>query len=532
MKKKLLLGFLSGILLALSWPTYGFPALLFVAFVPLLIAEKNIRQKYQHTKRKVWVVSFVSFLIWNVATTWWIWYSTPIGAIFAMLANSFLMSIVLMIFHIVAKRQREKISLIFLVTIWLSWEKFHLWWDVSWPWLNIGNAFSECITWVQWYEYTGTFGGTLWVWLTNITLFLGYQKFKQSCKIKQFAPYFAVSIFIFAVPILFSIWRYHTYTEEGNPISVIVLQPNIDPYNEKYNLSNTKISQLLIDLSTSKIDKNVSYVLAPETVFADNIHLKELSFSPPITMLKQWLVFYPKANFVSGVAMIDVFTNKELRTPQSNYLRNGTWYNDYNSAFCLNSQGGISLYHKSKLVVGVENFPYQSILKPILGQTLIDLGGTVALKTTQKERSVFQTNSNTVAPIICYESVYGEFVTEYVRNGANFLGILTNDAWWRDTQGHKQLLSYAKLRAVETRRSVARSANTGISAFINQRGEIIASLPYQNQGSLKETILCNNKITFYVQFGDYIARIALLISLFVFLFSFAKKKEIIHFSHV
>ena len=99
-----------------------------------------------------------------------------------------------------------------------------------------------------------------------------------------------------------------------------------------------------------------------------------------------------------------------------------------------------------RLVVGVENMPYKSFFKPLLGEFMLDLGGTVSSRATQKNRTVFthSTEGSKIAPIICYESIYGEFVTEYARNGAQFFSILTNDAWWGNTQGYKQLLSYAR----------------------------------------------------------------------------------------
>ena len=101
---------------------------------------------------------------------------------------------------------------------------------------------------------------------------------------------------------------------------------------------------------------------------------------------------------------------------------------------------------------------------------MLDFGGTVATRGIQNTRTVFEhAEGYKTAPIVCYESIYGEYVTEYVRNGAQFLSIITNDAWWGNTQGHKQLLSYARLRAIENRRAIARSANTGISAFINAK---------------------------------------------------------------
>ena len=168
-------------------------------------------------------------------------------------------------------------------------------------------------------------------------------------------------------------------------------------------------------------------------------------------------------------------------------------------------------------------FPYQNILKPVLGDIMIDLGGTVAMKTTQDDREVlWLKDSLGTAPIICYESVYGEYVTGYVNNGANFLSIITNDAWWGNTEGHRQHLSYARLRAVENRRFVARSANTGISAIINSRGDIVEKLGYEKKGSISGKVGLNSEKTFYVKYGDYLPRIAQFLALFIFLFSIVK----------
>jgi apolipoprotein N-acyltransferase len=155
---------------------------------------------------------------------------------------------------------------------------------------------------------------------------------------------------------------------------------------------------------------------------------------------------------------------------------------------------------------------------------MIDLGGTVATKTTQDDRAVFETaQGSKVAPVICYESVYGNYVGGYVKNGAQFLAIITNDAWWGDTQGHQQHLSIARLRAIETRRWIARSANTGISAVINPSGKVVDRLEYETQGVLRATIGLSDEITFYTRHGDYIARIAGGMGLFILLFGIFKR---------
>ena len=198
----------------------------------------------------------------------------------------------------------------------------------------------------------------------------------------------------------------------------------------------------------------------------------------------------------------------------ANLVRENLWLEFYNSALSEQFQKEFEVYHKSKLVVGVENMPFKNFLKPLLGDVLINLGGTVSSRVTQNNRSVFDHNSisKKVAPIICYESIFGEFVTGFTKKGANFFAILTNDAWWGETPGHKQLLSYSRLRAIENRRDIVRSANTGISAIISARGEIIKKTKYNTKTVLAGEITPRSELTFYSIYGDLIARWAIFIS--------------------
>jgi len=138
-----------------------------------------------------------------------------------------------------------------------------------------------------------------------------------------------------------------------------------------------------------------------------------------------------------------------------------------------------------------------------------------------EKREVFTSNDGKfkAAPIICYESIYGDFVNGFVRNGANVLFIITNDGWWGNTAGHRQHFTFARLRALETRRPLARSANTGISAFIDQRGDIIEKTEYWIPAVLKANLRVNDKLTFYVIFGNYIGRISTFITIMMLLIS-------------
>ncbi len=530
----ILLAILSGILLWLGWPTYGFAGLLFIALVPLLISERKLRlSDSKNIAGKVFLHSYLTFFIWNIATTYWLYFSTPFGMWFAVLVNTALMSLVFLGYHYLARKATQGAALTFLACLWISFERLHLDWDFSWPWLNLGNGFSETTSWIQWYEYTGTFGGSLWIWLVNIFIFVAVLRFRESgltTRRKFIIKRSLVLTAIITIPVLISkalIIESIPFQKDGGT-NVVIVQPNIDPYEEKYYLNNDSIIKTIMSLAKPEMDQFTDLIITPETVLADDVRLNnltQLKFNPTVLSIRQELYDYPNVNYLGGVAIDEVFTDKRRATGRTNLFRDGrTFYNSYNSAMFLSAGGPLGLYNKSKLVVGVENFPYKGILQPILGDVMLDLGGTVSTKTIQEDRTVFKTiDATVVAPVICYESVYGEYVTEFVKNGAQVLAIITNDAWWNETQGHKQHLSLARLRAIENRRWIARSANTGISAIIDDRGVIKKSLGYEKQGALKGTLLPKTELTFYTIHGDYIARIATVMGLFVLLFSIFRR---------
>lgn len=528
--RNLFLAIASGLLLSFGWPTWGFPLLLFFGFVPLLFLERNIR--LSDKKRKGWRVflyAYLTFFIWNLIKTNWLWFSTEFGAAFAILVNSLIMALVFVLYYHFSKKATFFISLVFLICLWISFEKMHLNWDFSWPWLNLGNGFSEYISWIQWYEFTGTFGGTLWIWLANFLLFKAIISYKENVEKKSFYKEIGIASMVIIIPILISLIQFYTYQEDNqNPVEIVVLQPNIDPYSKKYDMSNEQIAGHLFSLAEKEDLSSVDFVISPETVFAQNERIEYLDYSNFVQQIRNFNKTHPSVNFLTGVSLYAVFEDESKATHQTNTAETGVFFNTYNSALMLSAeQPDLDIYHKSKLVVGVESTPYVWIIKPLLGDIMLDLGGTVAMKTTQENREVFFTHDKkyAAAPIICYESVYGEFVTGYVRNGANFLAIITNDAWWDETQGHKQHLSLARLRAIETRRSIARSANTGISTFINQKGEMQETLAYNTEGALKATINTNDQITFYVKYGDIIYRIALFVLIAVILIRFTRRRS-------
>ena len=521
-RKQLLLAIGSGGLLAASWPINGITLLVFIGLIPLLILEDNIR-KDEHNKKgiRVFLYSYLTFTVWNGLTTWWLINSTVFGMLFANLCNSFFYALIFLCFSWTKTRVSSRSGYLFFITLWIAFEKLHLEWDFSWTWLTLGNVFSEKIYWIQWYEYTGVYGGSLWVLVINVWGFSILKNYGFSSNVKPLLKKITGPLLLIALPIAGSLYLYQQVDEGEKNISVALVQPNIDPYNTKYQLTNSKFLSLWAEQTKPFLKDSLDYILSPETYFAEGFgeELKDYQKNFLHQEIQEELGKIPTTQFITGIQYYNVYVQEEAPSLTANLARKGLWVEYYNSALGEHYSQKPQVYHKSKLVVGVENMPLKSILKPLLGDLMLDLGGTVASRVKQSKRSVFSHPNlkEKAAPIICWESIFGEFVTGYVKEGATFLAIISNDAWWGETPGHKQLLSYTRLRAIETRRDTARSANTGISCIIDARGEILEQTNYNTKTVLKASLSSRETLTFYVRFGDIIARWAGFITVLFFL---------------
>lgn len=520
-----MLSVLSGILLSLAW--LGFPGwTIFLAFVPLLFLERFfIERKAEFRGVMFWGHAFLSFFIWNLATTWWIVHATALGAALAIVTNSLLMSLVWWLAHVARRNFKSNLGYIALITFWLSFEYFHFHWDIEWPWLTLGNAFANNVKMIQWYEYTGFIGGSLWALMLNVMFFKVILAAvpKQLTRNKFFLSLGAFAVLI--VPLAFSLSMYSSYNEKENPKNIVIVQPNIDPYSESFDeQAEMQKLETFISLAATKADEKTDFIIGPETLFENPSYWNETRMESN-GMLKQLCGFlgnYPRAEMVFGVSSFKPYPEKESAPPTAR-TRNNMTYDMFNTAIFLDKSGESQIYHKSILVVGVEKMPFMKYFG-FLGDIVINIGGTSSSLGRQDEPSNFiSTDGTKVAPVICYESVFGEYVTKYIQDGAELIFIITNDGWWKNTPGYKQHESFARLRAIETRRSIARAANTGISCFINQRGDVSKETDWWTETAIKGTINANDTITFYVKYGDYIARISLFVSVLLLLFLISKR---------
>ncbi len=531
---QLFLSILSGLLLYAGWSLSGLEFLVFFAFVPLLYIEHQYSQKGKPSL-KVFIYAYTAFFVWNLFSTWWIVYATVWGGIAAVVFNALFYTIVFWLFHITKAKTGPRFGDMAFIFYWIAFEYIYLHGEISWTWLVLGNAFANHPKIIQWYEYTGTLGGSLWILSINFIIYKFIICYRDTCGTKRLQTFRIVSLLaIIIIPIAWSIYKYNSFQESGKKVEIVVVQPNIDPYNEKFSESYPPIQQVnkIISLANPLITPNTSYIVAPETAIPTGIWEENLYNNYLTAPLLSYVKKHPNINIVIGATTYKNYGNKK-ETPTARMIRgisDTIYYDAFNTALQINTRN-IDTYHKSKLVIGVEMLPYPNILGPLLQNFIIDLGGTTGSLGTQKERSVFVSNDSItkVGPVICYESIYGEFVTGYIKKGANILFVITNDGWWNDTPGYKQHLSYSRLRAIETRRDIARSANTGISAFINARGDILDKTQWWTPIAIKHTLHLHNRITFYVKHGDYIGRISLFFSVLLLIsvlsLNFIKKKN-------
>ncbi len=509
----------------LAWVPLNITPLIFISFFLFLLLEQEIRLAKKNTFVFLCFI-VLSNLCLNLITTYWIWNASPGGAVFAWLFDTFLMTIPLLIFHLVNKKTQKPNYWLF-IALWISVELLHTRWEFAYPWLTLGNVFAAWPKIIQWYEYTGTFGGSLWILLVSIgalKLFNLYKEFKTISAKKIFNQIF---IYVLA-PLFLSFYilsSRNLTTKNNNIAEITIVQPNFDAYEKFESINPIEQVKQLIYLANTKLKENTNLVLMPETAVQENVDEKNLNANNSLSLLDTFITKHPGLNLLTGASSYKFYYDKNEITPTARLYQDNIYYDFYNTAMFKNSFQPWLVYHKSKLVPGVENMPYVNVLS-FLKKFVINLGGTTGGLGKDKEPINFIDNNKTqYAPVICYESVFGEYITEYVKKGANVICIITNDAWWGNTAGYKQHFEYAKLRAIENRRFIARSANTGISGFIDDEGNSLQQTKWDEAIAINGKVKVNNEITFYTKYGDFIGYISAFYLLFNLPLVFGRRRK-------
>ena len=529
MKRNLLLALFSGLLLWLAWPPMHYTTFfLFFALAPMLVAMENIIKSTLAKKGKqLFVITFLGFFVWNTLCIYWVYNSLkiigPITAIPISLIpyslGPLLMATACWLYYRFRLTVGRAWGLVGLVCFWISYEYLHQSWDLAFPWMTLGNGFAVSHTWVQWYEYTGVYGGTIWIWVTNILIFLIYQGLSEAQTKPMRLKLITALVVLLIAPLSFSLYRYYSYEEQFDPANIVVVQPDIDPYAKEGAIPASVQLTKLTHLSDSLAQPNTEFFIWPETALGadDPINEDKIRSNTYFTQVQQFLSKYKNGNVLTGAETYRIY-EKDATETANQIPGTNEFADNYNAAVNIENSAEVQFYHKSKLVPGAESLPFEhtlSFMKPVFAH----LGGAVGTYAGQVKPSVLYSQSGIgVTPVICYESIWGEWVAQSVKQGSQFIAIVTNDGWWENTSGKDQHLDYAKLRAIETRRWVCRSANTGISAFINSKGDIVKQTKWWVPTAIKQDINLNQELTFYVKEGDYIPKSCSFLSVLGILF--------------
>ena len=530
----ILLLVLFSVLMSIPFLVPGMGAVALVAFVPLLCAERIA--SFNGQRRFFWWY-YAAFVLFNAFTTWWVCKATVGGGIFAVMANALFMSIIFAVFRISKKRFSGAVPYLFLATLWIAWERFYLTLSqISWPWLVLGNAFGRTTTLVQWYEYTGLLGGSLWVWASNLAIFgilVGLSTgFFSSWNKRSVSAIIGVSAVVLC-PVIFSELIYRNYDEKSEGrLDVAIAQSNFNPYEKLQSVPQSRQNRQVIELFQKGLEgrgvqaypSRTVLLMLPET-FCSDIWKDSPQTSPTWRALKSEVVDkYPNVNLLFGASTHKAFyTSSSPDVLARRFSGGGGWYLSYNTAYITDWTGRIAYTDKSKLVVGSELTPYPKIFAPLddaLGSLMgrdVPQGEARNLDVVEYDAQGKISRTIPIGVPICYESIYSEFCTGYVRKGAQAICVITNDGWWGNTAGYRQHFSYSRLRAIELRRDIARCANTGISGIIDQKGDVLIQSKWWTPDLLQGSVNLNSEKTFFVRYGDIAGRICTFMAILLLL---------------
>ncbi|MDP6180554.1 MAG: hypothetical protein QGG48_11740, partial [Desulfatiglandales bacterium] len=407
--KNLSFALTSGLLLGIPWIIPSFFFLIFIAWVPLFQLEEDICQN--QSRYALFHYAFASFLLWNILGSWWISQAQWLGAILIILANSLLQALVFWS----ASRVRTilKISLFFpFLLIWMGYEHFHNTWDLAWPWLNLGNSLATAPKLIQWYEFTGVRGGSLWIIMANFVVFKAYEIY-QKRSLDSIAPVGAGILLLLFVPSFVSHQIYRNFREGGETVKIALIQPNLDPYTEKF-VPEKQAHHLEEFFRTAEaiLDDEIQYLFGPETLIVQQIDEKNPSASPYYRQLMNFQKKYPQLNLLLGVHSYQKLGNDI--PPGSRFdRRKDFYYEAFNTALFLAPDSAPQFYHKTKLVPTFERMPFVQYLG-FLGRFSIELGGYTGTYSNRQESTNFVSHDGSISilPIVCFESVFGPYCAQ------------------------------------------------------------------------------------------------------------------------
>jgi apolipoprotein N-acyltransferase len=514
-----LLALATGIAFGCSFPPFHLGALACVALVPLLLLIERL-DRFSNQFR----FTYFSFFIGSLIALYWVGGFTHAKDPFLMMAGSLLLvaepvffCLLIATYIFLRRKFGLKIGLFLLPIVWITFEWLYAVGEFSFPWLTFGNTQTYNLAKIQFAEITGVYGISMWIVIMNVLCFVlllqqVHPEWKTSLSnnlytagaiiLVYFAPNF-YSLTISPIPL---------QNDHGHLLTLGIIQPNIDPW-EKWTGDNTllyrwKQVEGYFDQTRALERDSVQIAVWPETAILFNLP----SFSQEYWKFKTAIDSMNIA-VLSGYIDIHYYDKGEAPTGSSVIPGTNVHYDSYNSIlFVQPHRDGFQHYAKMRLVPFAERIPYASDV-PFLIEPL-RWGVGISNWAIGKDSTIFSYDSTGTKflAMVCYESIFPEYVSSYVKRGAEFIIFITNDSWWGNTSGARQHNQYAVLRAVENRRWVVRCANGGISSFIDPYGRMYDKTEMYTKASIVHTIQPLKNLTFYSRHGDFLARIAAVIT--------------------
>lgn len=508
-----------GLLLAASFPPLPFPFWIYIAFVPILyIIDQRIKEG-----RKIMGFIYLTSLIWNWGCGYWIGF-TAFGVeenekfmaattgILANFANALLMCIPLLLYKRVRKQYpHSPYSLLALIPFWITFEYLHCNWDLSWSWYNLGISLSYFPRYIQYLEWTGVLGATFHILLANILL---YELIRQKESTNNWNKNVGYALLAWLMlPLLLSFYflnENRAIFQPSGKMNVRILQPNVNPFTKYSDFTPEAQVEMFTQLINRPGLDSIELIVMPETAVPRYIWTDRIDSNELIQPLWK-IVHNKKIPILTGIIEARYFEPTATNIPvAANKYQNG-FYVAYNASVVMPVTGKSDFFEKGKLVPFVERTPFMDEL-PFMKHFLVEIGGGYGgYGKPDSIHPIRVKDGVKVGTMICYESVYGDYIRKLTKDNADFLAILTNDGWWRKSSGYIQHQQMTVLRAIENRRDIVRSANTGTSLFADSKGNLHQKTPYWERTTIDGKINLYKEKTLYVLWGDYLGWISVLL---------------------
>ncbi|MBQ8849365.1 MAG: apolipoprotein N-acyltransferase [Clostridia bacterium] len=382
---------------------------------------------------------------------------------------------------------------VILAALWAvyEWTQTVGWWGVPWGRLAIGQ--SEMIIGLQTASLFGSYFISFAIVLVNAYIAYGIlcaitDRGASGVKAIRLSAVVCASVLAFQYVGGLIIWHVNAPKENAETVTVAAVQGNI-PSGEKWEESTTeKTLSVYRKYTLLAAKQGADVVVWPETALPWTVkegnskykYLSELAKEADVTILAGAFTYDGEGN-------------------------------EYNSIVCFTPDGEMSdtVYNKRHLVPFGEFVPFRGLIETLVPPLaeLIMSGGDVA---EGEGANIFELEEGNIGSIICFDSIYEELTLESVREGAELICLSTNDSWFTDSAALYMHNAQAQLRAIECGRYVVRSANTGISTVITDRGEVIAELEPLIEGMIVREVRLNSSRTLYSYIGNLFVWNALL----------------------